>query len=376
MSVRKRKWQTSKGEYKEAWLVDYTDQAGNRRSKQFARKKDADAWLTRARFEIVTGVHTPDSQSITVAEAGALWITRAEANALERSTLKQYEAHKRLHIDPYLGLVKLSRLTTVRLEQYLDILLATRSRAMAKKVLRSLTMILSEARRRGLIAQNVARDIKIKGNSRDKSVTEIPSNEEIREILNAASEVERALLMTLVMTGLRSSELRGLRWRDIDFELRTISISQRADNWATIGNPKSRSARRTIPLPTMLISELTAWRKIAPFSSMDLVFPNGKGNPQNPSNLVQRILNPIQLRAGVTKMARSGAMKAKYSPHAFRHAAASRWIKKGADFKRIQKWMGHENVELTLQTYGHLIEDRNLDMNLMESDALDLVPGA
>jgi len=373
MAIRKRKWVNARGETQEAWQVDYADQSGRRRSKQFKRKKDAEAWLTVARHEIALGFHTPDSQSITVADAGSLWLTRAQANDLERSTLKQYEAHKRLHIDPYLGPVKLSRLTPAKIEAFVDQLLQSRSRPMVKKILGSLTMMIAEAVRRGLVARNVAADVKVKGAGRDKKLIEIPSNQEIKALIDAAGPKERALVMTLVFTGVRSSELRGLRWADVDIEMHTISVSQRADNWAVIGNPKSRSSRRTIPVPNILINELKLWRELAPFSEWDLVFPNGKGNAQNPSNLVQRVLDPIQLRAGVTKMSSSGQMKAKYSPHSFRHAAASRWIKNGADLKRIQRWMGHENIELTLQTYGHLIEDRDQDKDLAEAYARELL---
>lgn len=375
MSIRKRKWQTNRGERKEAWQADYRDQAGKRYVKQFALKKEAEAWLNRARNEITMGIHSPDSQSITVAEAGALWLARADANSLERSTIKQYATHKRLHIDPYLGSTKLSRLTRASVENFVDNLLTTRTRAMARKILRSLTMIISEAVRRGLVARNVAHEVKIKDSRRHKSVMDIPSSSEIAAIIAAASEDERALVMTLAMTGLRSSELRGLRWCDVDAQACTISVCQRADNWANIGSPKSQSARRTIPVSKILIDELRAWRNIAPNSELDLVFPNSNGNPLCPSNMVKRVLNPIQIRAGVTKLSKAGELQAKYSPHAFRHAAASRWIKSGADFKRIQKWIGHENVELTLQTYGHLIEDRDYDGQLMELDASQLMTG-
>ena len=66
MSIRKRTWKTAKGETKEAWVVDYVDQAGNRRLKTFAKKKLADAYHSRANVEVSQGVHTPDSASVTV----------------------------------------------------------------------------------------------------------------------------------------------------------------------------------------------------------------------------------------------------------------------------------------------------------------------
>src|ERR1700722_3462960 len=70
VSIRKREWTTAKGEARTAWGVDYADQGGQRRLKTFARKKDADAFAATAKVEIRSGIHTADSASVTIAEAG------------------------------------------------------------------------------------------------------------------------------------------------------------------------------------------------------------------------------------------------------------------------------------------------------------------
>ena len=54
-AIRKRVWTTSKGETKTAWLVDYRDQAGKRRAKQFDRKRDAEAWNVNGSWEVSKG---------------------------------------------------------------------------------------------------------------------------------------------------------------------------------------------------------------------------------------------------------------------------------------------------------------------------------
>ena len=56
--------------------------------------------------------------------------------------------------------------------------------------------------------------------------------------------------------------------------------------------------------------------------------------------------------------------KARYGWHDLRHAAASAWIAQGVDLKRLQTWIGHENIQLTLDTYGHLIRDAKTDAEL------------
>ena len=125
MSVRKRTWTTSKGVEKEAWIVDYMDQGRKRRLKSFAKKKDAAAFAATASVEIRAGVHTADSASITIAEAGKKWLETAELGAperepLERATVDAYRQHLRLHIGPYIGSVKLSQLSAPMVREFLD----------------------------------------------------------------------------------------------------------------------------------------------------------------------------------------------------------------------------------------------------------------
>src|ERR1700755_1820045 len=89
MSVRKRKWVTSRGEAKEAWIVDYIDQQGDRHIETFERKKDAEARHDVVRENVRQGVHTPTNKSITVAEAAEDWIAYVELEGRERSTIDQ-----------------------------------------------------------------------------------------------------------------------------------------------------------------------------------------------------------------------------------------------------------------------------------------------
>jgi integrase len=167
MSIRKRTWKTAKGEAKEAWVVDYVDQAGKRRLKTFRKLKEADAFNTRAWFEITQGTHTPDSDSITVAEAAEKWLESGRANFLETATIDSYEQHVRLHIKPYLGRVKLSQLTVPAIRDFEDRIRRgdpapgetegkPRSPAMVRRIITSLSTMLGDSQERGLIARNVA----------------------------------------------------------------------------------------------------------------------------------------------------------------------------------------------------------------------------
>ena len=99
-------------------------------------------------------------------------------------------------------------------------------------------------------------------------------------------------LLTAIFTGLRASELRGLRWDDVDLEKRELHVRQRADRYNAIGKPKSESGERTVPLTPIVLNTLREWKLACPKSEHGLVFPTGGGNVENHANIVERGLDP------------------------------------------------------------------------------------
>ena len=385
MSVRKRTWTTADGEERTAWVVDYKDGAGKRRLKTFSRKKDADAWAPQTAVDVRKGVHTPESESVTVAEAAKLWLSRAELEGRERSTCEQYRQHVELHINPLIGGTKLARLTTPAVEGIRDKLVGTMSRPMAKKVLGSLKSILTEAQRRGLVAHNAASPVKIEIAGRHKRKLkvgeDIPTKGEAQRIIEAAQGRWRPLLVTAVFTGLRASELRGLTWNDVDFETRTIHVRQRADRYNEIGSPKSHAGERDVPMSPIVINTLREWKLQCPASDLGLAFPNGKGNIEALANVFNRGFAPAQVAAGVAidtgEKDEDGKpiMKAKYGMHALRHFCASWLIEQGFPPKRLQSILGHSSIQMTFDTYGHLFPAEQDDFDRLAAGELSVMNG-
>ena len=369
MSVRKRIWQNRDGSNGEAWVVAYTDQDGTRRIKTFERKKDADAYHARVAVDVSAGTHTAESRSLTVAEAGRLWIESAEAAKLERSTLEQYRRHLDLHIAPFIGAVRLAQLTVPAVRAFEDRLRAARSPAMVRKVLTSLGSILADAQERGLVAQNVARSLRtrrLRGKERHadrrqkgrlKVGVDIPTPDEVRAIIAHLKGRWRSMLLTTMFTGLRVSELRGLRWSDVDLRRGEIHVRQRADRWRVIGRPKSEAGERTIPLPPMVVNALREWKLACPRGELDLAFPNGAGRVEDASNIAERGWIPTQIAADIV----TKAGEAKYPGlHSLRHFYASWCINRRADgglelpLKVVQARLGHASIQMTADRYGHL----------------------
>jgi integrase len=376
MSVRKRTWTTSKGESKEAWIVDYPDQEGERHIQTFSRKKEADEFHATVNVEVRQGIHTPHSKGVTVAEAAEDWIASVRLEGRERSTVNQYRQHVKYHISPRIGRERLAKLTTPRVNKFRDDLLANLSRVQARKVLTSLKALLKDAKRRGNVAQNVAQDVSIGADKRGKSRIEvgidIPAPGEIKRIIHAASDIRwRSLMLTLIFTGLRSSELRGLCWQDVDLRRAELHVRQRVDPFKVIGKLKSDSSDRTIPLGPLVLHALRQWKLVCPKGKLGLVFPNEDGHIEGHVNVIRHIVWPVQVAAGVVN--KKGA--AKYQgAHAFRHFYASWCINRKQDgglelpIKTVQQRLGHSTILMTSDVYGHLFPRADDGSELAEAE--------
>lgn len=379
MSVRKRTWTTPKGEERMAWVCDYVDATGKRRLKSFKLKKKADEFAATASVEVRAGTHVADRETVTVAAAGKLWVATVKANGLERSSVEDYERAVRLHINPFLGTVKLTALNTVRLRAYEDELReAGRSASMIKRVMTTLGTLLADAQERGLVVRNAAREMQARrgqGANRQekrhkgrlKVGTDIPTREEIKALVGVLSGRWRPLLLTAIFTGLRASELRGLRWSDVSFDKKQIHVHQRADRFNAIGKPKSVSGERTVPAPPLVINALREWKLACPKGEAGLVFPNGAGKVEGLRNILRRGLHPAWVEASVT--VETGAvdeqghmvLAPKYTGlHCLRHWFASWCINRKEDGglgltpKMVQERMGHSTIALTMDLYSHL----------------------
>ncbi|WP_457660960.1 tyrosine-type recombinase/integrase [Sinorhizobium medicae] len=393
MAIRHREWVTEKGTKGSAWVVDYYAQTGKRHVKSFAKKKDAVAFDAKTRIEVNGKVHVADSETVTVAEAGKLWL--AACDGLERSTVAQYTQHLNLHIAPLIGKKKLTEITIPAVRAFLDKLKAEgRSDAMVRAVRVSLGSLLSDAQERGLVIRNAVKDIgrakgKAKAAARHKEQVivgvDIPTPKEVRAMLAKAEGKPRVFMMTAALTGMRASELRGLRWSDVDLKKAEVTVRQRADAYHEIGSPKSAKGRRTIPLPANLVAALKEWQKECPSGDLGLVFPSGTGNIEFHANIVKRWYHPPQIAAGVSvntgDLDKDGKpiVAAKYSGlHALRHFYASWLINRPEDGglglppKVVQERLGHSSIQMTLDVYSHLFPKGD-DAGTMDNAASSLL---
>ena len=173
-----------------------------------------------------------------------------------------------------------------------------RSPAMVRKVRVSLSSLLSDAQERGLVSRNVVRELRRnpkRGAERQaekrqkgklKVGIDIPTREEIKAIVEAARGRWRPIVLTAIFTGLRASELRGLRWADVDLEKRELHVRQRAIATARSGT-RSRCRRAMVPLTPIVVNTLREW-KLSAKSDLGLVFPTTGGLVEHHKNIIER----------------------------------------------------------------------------------------
>jgi len=197
-----------------------------------------------------------------------------------------------------------------------------------------------------------------------------PTSEQVRRLLDTVKgDSFEAALMAGLALGMRRGELLGLRWEDIDFEGRTISVKQalqrsggkHADGEGRRSKlrfvaPKSFRGVRTIAMPDCVAAALRSHRasqseqRLAAgkeWQDRGLVFATRKGTPIEPRRL-DKEFKRLLMKAGLPSSIRL---------HDSRHFAASLLLAQGTHPRTVMEILGHSDISLTMNTYSHVVPD-------------------
>lgn len=206
----------------------------------------------------------------------------------------------------------------------------------------------------GHIPANPCRGIRLPRNTEHQTEEHrYLSHEEFRAILTATPEKSKALVMFLAGTGCRYSEMSALLVRDLDLERRTVRF-RHAHKWArgdaprVDGPTKTPRSRRTITLPRQLVDALST--HIDGLDAGDLVFRAPKGGRVWQGSFWSRIWDPTVTASGIAEP--------RPRPHDLRHTHAAWLIAAGRPLPEIQRRLGHESIQTTVDTYGNLRSDQ------------------
>lgn len=188
---------------------------------------------------------------------------------------------------------------------------------------------------------------------------------------NARTRLERALMdaedptgigvLFALFAGLRIGEVCGLRWSDVDFRRRTVTVSRTVERIANldpddmhktkliVSEPKTESSMRIIPLPKFLIEQL---KRAKPDADDEHFILSNSLRPTEPSSFYGRY-QTLMRRHGIEG----------YSFHALRHTFATRCVEKGFDTKSLSEILGHSSISTTLTFYVHpTLEQKRVQM--------------
>lgn len=287
------------------------------------------------------GINSP-SRFSKVAED---WLLSVSTH-VKPTTVAAYNTIIKKHIQPTLGNMPPRRITDAVVEDFKKELATTpMSPATQKNIMHVLHATVRFARRYGATAC----DESFKGMAgvRPCDVPVLSDAEQNRIVSALGQNPDGKGLGVLICmyTGLRVGEICGLRWGDIEPDCRSLSVRRTVSRMRCaggtalyVGEPKSLSSRRRIPLPATLAPILEISRGI---DDHYVVTDSPKRIPE-PRNM-QRYFSVLQSMAGVQPV--------KF--HALRHTFATRCVELGFDVKALSMILGHSNVSITLNTYVH-----------------------
>ena len=383
--------------YQSNWVADYVDQHGKRHRERPQGKFDslgeqrraAQSLLKKRLDEVDGGSFDVQSKTLTFDQAAEFFL--ASKISIRSTTRRGYESLIGLYLTPYFGPRRIGQISAADVERYRNDLMRgwpspiadafakrlmterpglSRARAMqriARKkpglrtISKSLTvaaMIFNFCCKHRWTDFNPVSHVErpkaevapdadpIDGNvlSPAEIVRLIGSSEGPRR--NQSGELignnYRLMIKFALLTGVRSGELRGLKWEHIDWHSQQIHV-RRSWKENQFFHPKTAASNRRIPLAETLVSELREWRLACPKSQHGLVFANLSGNPMSNPNLLQRGFYPALRRAGLRQI----------RFHDLRHTFASLMIANGEDIVRVSRLLGHANPAITLKVYSH-----------------------
>lgn len=353
----RRKDSTARCRCAGTWAFRYYAPDGRRREKSgYPTRRAAEAALREVLAQVDRGTWREVTR-IGFAEFAERWLETYAAPNVKPSTLAGYRGAVRNHLAPYFGDAPLTAITREAIERFLaDKLAAVHplghrragQRVWSAKTVHNafvpLREMLEHAVEWGYLVVNPA--ARVRPVKRETPEREVLSAEELGAVLAVAEEPWRLIFRVAGLTGLRRGELLGLRWADLELDRARLHVRQTFGRYG-FGSPKSKASRRVVPLTPGLVAELRRHKLAAPPNEHDLVFASGAGTPLDPDNL-GRAWERVLRKAGLRRV----------PFHSLRHTAVSLLIAhEGLNPKQLQAMIGHASIQLTYDTYGHLMPD-------------------
>jgi integrase len=328
-------------------------------------RRDAEKKRNELLASLDKGVPIPAGR-LTVAEHLRDWVEGYAKTRCSPRTIEGYQSIIDRHLVPALGHLQLKDLQPPIIQRYYG---QACSRVSARTVHhhhRVLSQALKYAVRQNTLGRNPCEQVD-PPSPRGKTMRTMTPGE-VGHLLEIASESPYyPVIYTALGTGMRQAELLGLRWRDVDLDMASISVSQvlyKRRGVCSFKEPKTTHSRRRIdiaPKLALYLKEYRAqcesyhWQLGTPLTLDDLVFMTPEGSPVDPS----------MLSHGFKMLTRQAGLEG-VRFHDCRHTWASLMLLRGVSPKVVSEMLGHASAGFTLDVYSHII-------NGMQKDAVALL---
>lgn len=340
------------------WWVEGPRGTVQRTKGGFGTKRDAQAFLTTTLATVQTGLFTEPTKLTLGDYLLGRWLPGRSAS-LRASTFDAYRRSVELHVIPALGHLKIQQLAPDHLDRfYADLLRSGLAPKTVRNLHTTLHKALKDAVRKNLVVRNVADSAdppRLKRAGEGEMKTWTP--EQLHTFLEGmANHRLRAAFLLGATTGMRRGEVLGLRWSDIDFETRRLTVNQTVLNVAykiTIGSPKTARSRRTIALDPETLRVLQEHRRHQSverlameraYVDQDLVFAREDGQPTHPDLFSQTFQRAVK-RLGLPTI----------RLHDLRHTHATMGLAAGIPIKIMSTRLGHATTAFTQDVYMHSV---------------------
>ena len=261
------------------------------------------------------------------------------------STKKTYRGYMRRWIKPQWGEHELGKIKAIEVESWLRNLPLARSSC--AKIRNLMSVLFNHACRYELFDRNPIS--LVRQSSKRRAAPNVLTPAEIKALLDNLGLRERTLVLIAACTGLRQSELFGLKWGDIDFREGTMNVTRSiVDN--VVGQCKTESSQKPVPVHPLLADALLQWREHCRYQrAEDWVFASRLHRGRKPcwgQAILRQYVRPTAQEVNIQK---------RIGWHTFRHTYSTLLRSVGTEFKVMQELLRHSSSRTTLDIYTQAV---------------------
>ena len=359
------------------------DTNGKKKVKKFYAKTKKEVKEKMDKYKLLNPIGQAAINEYTVATWFKYWLWNIKKRDIKPKSFERYEGIYRNYIEgSEIGDIPLYKLKLNNLQAYYNRLLNNnKTIPTVKQINTKLKTCLDSAEKNGYIEKNYCKLVELPTEKKVKKIEvfTVDQQKEFEKIIKGHKF--EVLFLMAIYTGLRIGELLGLKWSDIDFETHTLTVNrniQRRYIFDQDGNkkletfeqePKTENSFRTVLIVNKVFDKLLEYEKQQEqnkkelkdlYQDNNLIFCNNLGgyiSPNHPPKLFKTIQNKMNIPKD---------KQIKF--HGLRKTFATRLFENNIPPKSVQVLMGHSDIEITLNIYTEVMEDKKIDaINVLEN---------